>query len=106
MSGEHEWSVWSKHVLKELERLNAGQDQIKHDIQDLKNSLQRVAVLENQLRDIKQWKDNVTEVYSPTQLFEHKREVEQLKTFKTKFITVWAVVQFVISIALALLAMG
>lgn len=106
MSDEHEWAVWSKHVLHELERLNEGQDQIKKDIQTLKSDLNRIAVLEDQVNDIKAWKSQVTEVYSPTQLAEQKKEVEQLKSFKIKFVTIWAVIQFVISIALALLAMG
>lgn len=106
MSDEHEWAVWSKHVLKELERLNEGQDHIRHDMQDLKKSLSRLAVLEDQIRDIKVWKENMMEVYSPSQLIQQKVDMENLKAFRTKFVTIWAVVQFIISIALALLAMG
>lgn len=106
MSDEHEWAVWSKHVLKELERLNEGQDQIKNDIQGLKNNLNRVSVLEHEVEDIRTWKNNMMEILSPTQLAEQKKEIEQLKSFKIKFVTLWAVVQFIVSVALALLTMG
>lgn len=100
---EESWKIWSKHVLKELERLNEGQDQIKNDIQDLKNNLTRVAVIEDQIQDIKAWKSSMMEIYSPTQLAEEKKEIESLKAFKIRFATVWLIVQFVITVALALL---
>lgn len=106
MADGQEWDYWANHILKELERLNDGQAGIMKDIQDIKNNQARVAVIEDQIHDIREWKGNVTEVFSTTQLSELKKEVEQLKAFKIRFITIWAVVQFVISIGLALLAMG
>ncbi len=100
------WVSWSKHVLKELERLNEGQTQIKNDIQDIKTSLSRVSIVEEQIKEIKNWKNSIGEVYSPTQLAEHKKEIEQLKSFKTKAVTVFAVVQFLVTIILTYLGMG
>jgi hypothetical protein len=43
------------------------------------------------------------EVSSPTQLRESVKDIQELKTFRTQAITVWAVVQFLFAIALALI---
>jgi len=98
------WNEWSKHVLKELERLNDGQREIKNDLQDVKNSMTRIAVLENQVKELKEWREDVSEVYSPTQFSEDKKSIEELKAFKTKAITVFVVVQMGFGIVMALIS--
>ena len=47
--------------------------------------------------------EKIDEVASPTQLKELTTEVQELKMFKTKAITVFAVVQFLMASALAAL---
>ena len=91
------WNEWSKHVLKDLERLSEGQDQIKSDIQEVKSDMGRIAVIEDNVSEMRMWKDSVAEVYSPSQMGQHKSDIEDLKTFKTKATTVFFIVQIIIT---------
>ncbi|KKQ97576.1 MAG: hypothetical protein UT24_C0046G0008 [Candidatus Woesebacteria bacterium GW2011_GWB1_39_12] len=63
-----EWGEYSRLVLNELERLNQGQIEIKADLAELKMSNQTIV-------DTKEWKNKVTEVWSPTQMQQAKNEV-------------------------------
>jgi len=96
------WNEWSKHVLKELQRLNAGQDTIKEEIHQIKSSLTKLSVVESQVEELKDWRSNVTEVVSPTQLKELVKKVEELESFKVKAIAVFTFVQIAIGVAISL----
>ena len=96
------WNEWSKHVLKELQRLNAGQDTIKEEIHQIKSSLTKLSVVESQVEELKAWRSNVTEVASPTQLKELVKKVEELESFKVKAIAVFTFVQIAIGVAISL----
>jgi len=96
------WNEWSKHVLKELQRLNAGQDTIKEEIHQIKSSLTKLSVVESQVEELKVWRSNVTEVASPTQLKELVKKVEELESFKVKAIAVFTFVQIAIGVAISL----
>jgi hypothetical protein len=100
------WNEYSKLVLKELEDLNVSINkinselmdvrkfdisEIKYDISYLKNAMQKID-------DLQSWKNRIDDVASPTQLSQHIRDIEELKHFKTKSITVFAVVQFFMAI--------
>ena len=50
-------------------------------------------VREDKVDELKTWKEKVDDVCSPTQLKELLNEVESLKTFKNKAITMFAGVQ-------------
>ena len=97
-----DWTVWSKHILKELERLNTNYEIIRQELSDVKEEL---AVIKNQqtvVGELKQWKREMDEVTSPTQLKDLKTEVENLKTFKTVSTTVWVVIQILFALLVAL----
>ena len=49
---------------------------------------------EDKVQELVKWKDRVDEVTSPTQLKELRDEVEDLKLFRTKAVTIFAVIQF------------
>ena len=49
---------------------------------------------EDKVQELVKWKDRIDEVASPTQIKELKEEVEDLKLFKTKAVTIFAVIQF------------
>jgi len=97
------WGEWSKHVLKELQRLNAGQDTIREEIHELKSSISKLSVVETKLEEINQWKSNVTEVISPTQMRELVKKVEGLESFKVKAIAIFTFVQVGVATAIGLL---
>ena len=94
MSEENGWSEYSRLVLKELETLATAITSLNSEIQDLKQEIARMREREDRVDELRAWKEKVDEVASPTQLQSLVREVDELKMFKTRAITVFAVVQF------------
>jgi predicted nucleic acid-binding Zn-ribbon protein len=88
------WSEYSRLVLKELETLATSIQSLNSEIQDLKQEIARMREREDRVDELRSWKDKIDEVASPSQLQALTREVEDLKTFKTKSVTIFAVVQF------------
>lgn len=91
---ENGWAEYSKLVLKELETLASSIQSLNTEIQDLKQEIARMREREDRVDELRAWKEKIDEVASPTQLQSLTKEVEELKTFKTKSITIFAVVQF------------
>ena len=96
------WSEYSRLVLKELETLASGIDGLRQELQEVKQELAAMRVREDKVDELKAWKEKVDEVASPTQMKEVIKDVEDLKHFKTKAITVFAVVQFAMAAILFL----
>ena len=95
MAENNGWSEYSRLVLKELRDASRQAIQaLNTEIQDLKQEIAQMRVREDRVDELKAWKEKVDEVVSPTQLHSLVKEVEDLKLFKTKAITVFAVVQF------------
>ena len=88
------WNEYSRLVLKELETLADSIDSLRAEMQEMKQELAKMQVRENKIEDIKVWKEKIDEVSSPTQLAKALKEIEDLKLFKTKAVTIFAVVQF------------
>lgn len=97
MTGDNNssWEAYSKMVLKQLENLDNSMNGLRQEIQELKAELAEMRGKQSNVQDLKDWKNKMDEVCSPTQLKALKEEVEDLKLFKAKAITVFAVVQFV-----------
>ena len=94
------WNEYSRLVLKELETLGDGIELLRDEIQHVKQEIAKMQVREDKVDELKSWKEKVDEVASPTQLKELLTQVEDLKTFKTKAITVFAVVQFAMALSI------
>ena len=88
------WSEYSRLVLKELETLATSIQALNGEIQDLKQEIARMREREDRVDELRAWKEKVDEVASPTQMQTMVKDVEDLKMFKTKAITIFAVVQF------------
>ena len=88
------WNEYSRLVLQELERLSDNIEGLKGELQEVKQELALARSKEDRIEEIRAWKEKIDDVCSPTQLKELTVEVENLKTFKTKAITMFAVVQF------------
>jgi len=91
---ENGWAEYSRLVLKELETLAQGIKDLNDSMNEMKREITEIRAREDKVQELVKWKDRVDEVASPTQLKELKEEVEDLKLFKTKAITVFAVIQF------------
>ena len=88
------WSEYSRLVLKELETLASSIQSLNTEIQDLKQEIARMREREDRVDELRAWKEKVDEVASPSQMQSLVKEVEDLRTFKTKAVTIFAVVQF------------
>ena len=102
MSGENGWGEYSKLVLKELETLAKSIEGLRSELQDMKQELAAIRAKEDKVDELRTWKEKIDEIASPTQLKELTTEVQDLKLFKTKAVTVFAVVQFLMATALAM----
>jgi predicted nuclease with TOPRIM domain len=94
MSDSADWSEYSRLVLNQLETLATSIQSLNSEIQELKQEIARMREREDRVDELRAWKDKIDEVASPTQLQVKFNEVEDLKQFKTKAITIFAVVQF------------
>ena len=92
------WESYSRLVLQQLESLAKGIDALRDELQDVKQQLAELKVKEDRVQELKAWKDKMDEVISPTQLKNALIELDDLKLYKTKAITVFAVVQFTYAI--------
>ena len=101
MSDEHSWDQYSRLVLQQLETLSNGIEALRTELQDVKNQLTELKAKEDRVQDLKEWKEKIDEVASPSQLQAALQEIEDLKTFKTKAVTIFAGVQFLMAAVLA-----
>ena len=68
----------------------------------MKQELAAIRAKEDKVDELREWKNKIDDVASPTQLKTLVDEVQELKTFKTKSVTIFAVVQFIMATAIAL----
>ena len=73
---------------------------LRQEIQELKSEIAEIRGQQGNVQDLKEWKNKIDEVCSPSQLKELRQEVDELKIFKTKAITIFAGVQFLMGVIL------
>ena len=96
-NSENGWAEYSKLVLKELETLASGIKELNDSMNEMKREITEIRAREDKVQELVKWKERVDEVASPTQLEKLKDEVEDLKLFRTKAVTIFAVIQFVMA---------
>ena len=99
MSNNQGWETYSKLVIQQLETLNTGIESMRKELQDVKEQITKIKAKEDRLEELKAWKDKIDDVASPTQMKYAFRELEDLRTFKTKAVTIFMVVQFAMAVA-------
>jgi len=97
---ENGWNEYSRLVLKELETLADNIQTLTLELQEVRKDILRLEAKETKVDDLKIWKERVDEVFSPTQMKDLFDQVQQHEKFKTKAITVFAVIQFIMAAAL------
>ena len=100
---QNSWSEYSRLVLKELETLAIGINSLRHEVADLKQEIAELRLKEDKVKELRDWKDKIDDVASPSQLREKIKQIDELNQFKTKAITIFAVVQFVMLSAMAMM---
>ncbi len=93
------WAEYSKLVLKELEVLAQGMKDLNENLNDMKREITEIRAREDKVQELVTWKNRIDEVASPSQIEKLKSEVEELKHFRTKAVTVFAVIQFLMAVA-------
>jgi len=88
------WNEYSKLVLKELETLSDSIDSLRTELQEVRQELTKIQVREDKVDELRSWKEKLDEIVSPTQLKDLLLTVEQHKIFRTKAVTIFAIVQF------------
>jgi uncharacterized protein YoxC len=101
MSEESSWGQYSRLVLQQLETLSNGIEGLRTELQDVKNQLTELKAKEDRVQDLKDWKEKIDEIASPSQLQNALQDIEDLKVFKTKAITIFAGIQFLMASAIA-----
>ena len=91
------WGEYSRLVIQQLESLSTGIDGLRQELQEVKRELTELKAREDRVQDIKVWKEKMDDVASPSQ-------VEDLKLFKTKAVTIFMVVQFGMGMTMALMS--
>ena len=79
-----------------------GIEALRGELQDLKEQLAELRAREDRVQDLKAWKEKIDEVSSPTQMQIKFEEIEELKEFKTRAVTMFMVVQGIMAFAIAL----
>ena len=97
------WDQYYQLVLQQLESLSTGVEALRSELQDVKNQLTELKAKEDRIQDIKAWKERMDEIVSPSQIKVVLNEVEELKMFKTRAVTIFMVVQFAMGSAIAML---
>ena len=102
MSDANGWETYSKLVLQQLETMSSGIESLRTELQDVKGRLTELKAKEDRVQDIKAWKEKMDDVASPSQVKTALQEIEELKEFKTKSVTMFMVIQALMASALAL----
>jgi len=99
------WSEYGRLVLKELERLNEGQENLRKDLdskfQELDKKMTEFKSTEKEVLELREWKDKVTEVWSVTQMKESKNEVYAQKNRWLKIVGGIIVIQVLFTLLMA-----
>jgi len=101
MGDNNGWDTYSKLVLQQLETLTGGIEALRAELQDVKNQLTELKAKEDRVQELKNWKDKLDDVASPPQLKEALNELEDLREFKTKAVTIFMVIQTMMGLAMA-----
>jgi asparagine synthetase A len=95
VSEHNSWAEWSRHVLKELERLNIKFESLQLDMHALRNDMSKID-------DIRDWKRSLEKEISVKDISQLRGDLDRLKTFKTQAVTIWVVIQGAMAIATAM----
>ena len=80
--------------MAQLQSLSQAIEALRNDLQFVRQEITELKAKEDKVVELREWKQKVDEVASPTQLAKLVQEVQDLNNFKTKAVTIFAVVQF------------
>ena len=96
------WPNYNRLVLKQLETLARNIDNLNKEFRGLREEMAQIKAQNDKIKDLKEWKEKIDEVCSPPQLKEMFKEIDELKLYKAKSITIFMVIQFLMASAIAM----
>tara|TARA_R100000030_G_scaffold16223_1_gene10876 strand:+ start:313 stop:621 length:309 start_codon:yes stop_codon:yes gene_type:complete len=85
---------YNQLVLSQLQSLSQAIEALRNDLQFVRQEITELKAKEDKVVELREWKQKVDEVASPTQLAKFVQDIQDLNNFKTKAVTIFAVVQF------------
>ena len=85
---------YNQLVLAQLQALSQAIEALRGDLQFVRQEITELKAKEDKVVELREWKQKVDEVASPTQLAKFVQDIQDLNNFKTKAVTIFAVVQF------------
>ena len=85
---------YNQLVLAQLQSLAQAIEALRGDLQFVRQEITELKAKEDKVVELREWKQKVDEVASPTQLAKFVQDIQDLNNFKTKAVTIFAVVQF------------
>lgn len=101
MTQQSNWNEYSKLVLNELENLSKEIKTMKSEIHNVRQDLAVMRAREDRVVQLLDWKNKMEEYATPNQIRNLIKEVEDLKSFRTKATVIFATVQFLVGIVIA-----
>jgi hypothetical protein len=97
---------YNQLVLSQLQALSQAIEALRGDLQGVRQEIAELKAKEDKVVELKDWKQKIDEVASPTQLAKLVEEVQDLNNFKTKAVTIFAVVQFAMGVIVLIIALS
>jgi len=85
---------YNQLVLAQLQSLSQAMEALRGDLQGVRQEIAELKAKEDKVIELRDWKQKIDDVVSPTQLSRLVQEVQDLNNFKIKAITIFAVIQF------------
>ena len=98
---ENGWNEYSRLVLEQLEALSISVEGLRSEMQEIRQELAIMKAKEAHVAELKVWKEKIEDFASPRQMRIALNQIEELKIFKTKAVTIFMVVQGMMAMALA-----
>jgi len=85
---------YNQLVLAQLQSLSQAIEALRGDLQLVRQEITEIKAKEDKVVELREWKQKIDDVISPTQLYKLVEDIKDLNNFKTKAVTIFAVVQF------------
>ncbi len=85
---------YNQLVLAQLQSLSQAMEALRADLQFVRQEITELKAKEDKVVELREWKQKIDDVISPTQLYKLVEDIKDLNNFKTKAVTIFAVVQF------------
>lgn len=99
MADSQAWDSYFKLTLQQLDGLVTSVNGLKDELHSISDEIIKIKERESKVQELITWKQKIDDVVSPSQLDKALKELEDLRMFRTKAVTIFAVIQFLMAVA-------